>query len=102
MVWGGPGPVSGIAKMTPYAGTRSDVCTKSFATSVSVSENTHTYLGESIHPIGSPRSMQIIMQSSSDAAGTKKLMAGEDDWTCKKEVLGWRINTEAGTVALPY
>ena len=28
-------------------------------------------------------------------------MAGKGDWTCKKEVLGWQINTEAGTVALP-
>ena len=31
----------------------------------------------------------------------KKLKAGEGDWTCVKEVLGWKIDTEAGTVALP-
>ena len=36
-----------------------------------------------------------------DSVSVKKLMAGEGDWTCKKEVLGWLINTEAGTVALP-
>ena len=28
-------------------------------------------------------------------------MAGEGDWTCVKEVLGWILNTEAGTVTLP-
>ena len=70
MVWGGPGPVSGVSEMAPYAGTGSDVCTKSFATSVSVSENAQKYLGESTHPTGSTRSMQIIIQSSLDAAGT--------------------------------
>ena len=31
----------------------------------------------------------------------KKLVAGEGDWTCVKEVLGWILNTEAGTVTLP-
>ena len=31
----------------------------------------------------------------------KKLLAGEEDWECVKEVLGWTINTEAETVALP-
>ena len=28
-------------------------------------------------------------------------MAEEGDWECVKEVLGWTINTKAGTVALP-
>ena len=31
----------------------------------------------------------------------KNMMSGEGDWTCKKEVFGWQINTEADTVALP-
>ena len=35
-----------------------------------------------------------------DSVSGKKLMAGEGNWTCKKEVLGWLTNTEAGTVAL--
>ena len=70
MVWGGPGPVSYIYEMAPYAGTGSDVCTKAFATSVSISENAQKYLGESTQPIGSTRSMHIITQSSSDATGT--------------------------------
>ena len=70
MVWGGPGPVSGIAKMAPCAGTGSDVCINAFAASVSVSENAQKYLGDSTHPIGSTKSMQIINQSSSVAAGT--------------------------------
>ena len=30
----------------------------------------------------------------------QKLLEGEDDWTCVKEVLGWTIETEAGKVAL--
>ena len=28
-------------------------------------------------------------------------MAGEGDWECVREVLGWTINSEAGTVVLP-
>ena len=36
-----------------------------------------------------------------DLASVKKLVAGEGDWTCVKEVLGWIINTESRTVTLP-
>ena len=32
----------------------------------------------------------------------KKLLAGEGGWTCVKEVLGWILYTEAGTVTLLY
>ena len=35
-----------------------------------------------------------------DLVSIKKLLAGEGDWTCVKEVLGWTIYTEAVTVAL--
>ena len=63
MVWGGPGPVSGISEMAPYAGTGNNVCTKAFATSESVSEKAQKYLGESTHPIDSTRFVQIITQS---------------------------------------
>ena len=31
----------------------------------------------------------------------KKLVAGEGDWTCVKEVLGWILDIEAGSVTLP-
>ena len=31
----------------------------------------------------------------------KKLVAREGDWTCVKEVLGWILDTDAGTVTLP-
>ena len=31
----------------------------------------------------------------------KKLLAGEGDWTCVNEVLGWILDTEARTVTLP-
>ena len=31
----------------------------------------------------------------------KKLLAGEEDWTRVKEVLGWILDTESGTVTLP-
>ena len=36
-----------------------------------------------------------------DLVIAKKLVAGEGDWTCVKEVLGWILNTEAGTVNFP-
>ena len=35
-----------------------------------------------------------------DSVSVKKLMAGEGDWTCVKEVLGYTLDTEAGTVTL--
>ena len=31
----------------------------------------------------------------------KKLVPGEGGWTCVKEVLGWILDTEAGTATLP-
>ena len=31
----------------------------------------------------------------------KKLKVGEGDWTCMKEFLGWKVNTESSTVYLP-
>ena len=30
----------------------------------------------------------------------KKLVAGEGEWTCVKEVLGWILDTEARTVTI--
>ena len=36
-----------------------------------------------------------------DLVSVKKLVAGEGDWTCVKEVLGWILDTEARTVTLP-
>ena len=36
-----------------------------------------------------------------DSVSMKKLLAGEDDCTCVKEVLGRILDTEAGTVTLP-
>ena len=36
-----------------------------------------------------------------DSVSVKKIVAGEDYWTCVKEVLGWTLNTEEGTVTLP-
>ena len=38
---------------------------------------------------------------SKDLASVKKLLPGEGDWNCVKEVLGRTIDKEAGTVALP-
>ena len=37
---------------------------------------------------------------SKDLVLVKKLLDGEGDWECVKEVLGWIIDNEAGTVAL--
>ena len=36
-----------------------------------------------------------------DLVGMKRLGAGEGGWNCSKEVLGWILDTEAGTVTLP-
>ena len=35
-----------------------------------------------------------------DSASVKKTTAGEGNWTCMKEILGWLIEMEAGTVSL--
>ena len=57
MVWIVPGPVSGILVMAPYPTTRSDMCTRDFATSVSVSDKAQKKLGEFTHHISSTRLM---------------------------------------------
>ena len=31
----------------------------------------------------------------------KNILAGEDNWTCVKEVIGWMVDTEVVTVGLP-
>ena len=31
----------------------------------------------------------------------ENIVAGEGNWTCAKEVLGWILETEAGTVTFP-
>ena len=38
----------------------------------------------------------LIPGEAKDSVSVKKLLAGEGDWECVKEVLGWTINTEAG------
>ena len=42
-----------------------------------------------------------LLGESKDSVSVKKLLAGEGDWECVKEVLGCIIDTEAGKVALP-
>ena len=37
-----------------------------------------------------------------DSFRVKKLMAGDGEWTCFMEVLGWTLTTGEDTVALPY
>ena len=34
------------------------------------------------------------------SVSVRKLVAGEGDWTCVKEALGWILDTEAGTATL--
>ena len=36
-----------------------------------------------------------------DSVRENNLWSGEGNWTCVKEVLGWMIDIEAGTVSLP-
>ena len=61
-MWGRPGPFSGILVMAPYPGTRSNMLTREFSTSASVSEKVQKNLGESTHAIGSTISMQTMME----------------------------------------
>ena len=68
-MWVGPGPVSGILVMALYPGTGSDMCTRAFVTSISVSENAQKNLGESTHPIGSTISMHMMRQLPSTYDG---------------------------------
>ena len=42
-----------------------------------------------------------IPGESKDSVSAKKLLDGEVDWECVKEVLRWVVYTNAGTVALP-
>ena len=54
---------------------------------------------------GTVRSLKWLFPSLpgelKDLVSVKNLVAGEGDWTCVKEVLGWILDTEAGTVTLP-
>ena len=70
MVRGGPGPISGILSIVTYPVTGSDMWTRAFTTSVSVYENRQKNLGDSIHTIGSTRSIQIIIKLFSASDGT--------------------------------
>ena len=42
-----------------------------------------------------------LLGDSKYSVSVKKLLAVEGDWTCVKEVLGWAVDTETGTAALP-
>ena len=61
--------------MAPYVGTGRSVSTRALATSVHVSKNGHNNLGDSTHPIGRTRSMQMVMPLSYEADGTTYLKA---------------------------
>ena len=61
---GGGCPVLGILAMAPQVGMGSSVSTRTFATSFNISDKAQKKLGESNHPIGRTRLMQIMMQSS--------------------------------------
>ena len=38
---------------------------------------------------------------SKDLVSENKILGGEGDWACVKEVIRWIVNTKAETVALP-
>ena len=42
----------------------------------------------------------MLPGEAKDLVSVKKLLAGEGDWECVKEVLGWIIDTKAEMVAL--
>ena len=43
----------------------------------------------------------LLQGEAKDLVSVKKILAGEGYWECIKEVLGWIVDTEAGTVSLP-
>ena len=43
----------------------------------------------------------LLPGKAKDLVSNKKLLAGEVDWECMKEVLCWIVDTEAGRVSLP-
>ena len=60
--------------------------------------NTKSLMAQSVPSSGSSLSLPGELK---DLVSVKKLLTGEGDWTCVKEVLGWILDTEAGTVTLP-
>ena len=56
--------VLGFLAMAPWDRTGSSVSTRALAKSVNVSENASKILGESTHPIGSTRLINMMMPSS--------------------------------------
>ena len=42
-----------------------------------------------------------LLGEAKDLLSVKKVLTGEEDWMCVKEFLGWIIDMEEGTVALP-
>ena len=43
----------------------------------------------------------VITGGAKESVSVKKLLAREGYWTCVKKVLGWILDTEAGTITLP-
>ena len=43
----------------------------------------------------------LLPGEAKDLVAVKKLLAREGDWECIKEILGWILDTESGTVVLP-
>ena len=54
---------------------------------------------------GTVRALKWIIPSLpgelKESASVKNIVTGEGDWNCVKEVLGWILDTESGTVTLP-
>ena len=70
--WGGGGGQTGrgILAMVPYSGTGNSVPSRTFDTSINVSEKAQMNLSESNHPIGNTRSMTIMTPSYYGTDGT--------------------------------
>ena len=56
------------------------------------SENTKYLTAQYMLSNGPP---PLLPGEAKDSVLVKKLLAGEGDWKCVKEVLGWIIDTEA-------
>ena len=59
----------------------------------------HQVFDVAIHSL--KRLLPYFTDKAKELVRINKILAGEEDWTCVKEVMGWTVETGAGIVALP-
>ena len=68
------------------------------AVQVGQSDNTESLTAQSMLSNGPP---PLLPREAKDLVSVKRILAGEVNWECVKEVFGWIIDTKSGTFALP-